>query len=216
MWHNADVRPRSLPTAARCTTEKEQQKDLCDVDLSWLCQMATCFDRARVAAQDGPSVMDEATVVSEEFDTDLTNEQRQDIREVYDMFMHEEFNGVPMRELQVAMGALGLAPNTEEIDLMVSRGKSDGAIGFPAFSQMMKNKFLRRDPRDQILKAFRLFDHDETGNISFHNLRHVAKELGERMTDDEIKDLLQTADLDGDGEVNEADFCRIMQAATSS
>ena len=96
---------------------------------------------------------------------------------------------------------------------MVSRGKSDGAIGFPAFSQMMKNKFLRRDPKDQIRKAFRLFDHDGTGKITFHNLRHVAKELGERMLDDEIRDLLQKADLDGDGVVNEEEFCRIMQAA---
>ena len=48
---------------------------------------------------------------------------------------------------------------------------------------MMTHKILNRDPKDEILKAFRLFDDDETGKISFKNLKRVAKELGERMTD---------------------------------
>ena len=31
---------------------------------------------------------------------------------------------------------------------------------------MMSQKILNRDPKDEILKAFRLFDDDETGKIS--------------------------------------------------
>jgi len=42
-------------------------------------------------------------------------------------------------------------------------------------------------------------------------LKRVAKELGERMTDEELQEMIDEADRDGDGEVNEEEFLRIMK-----
>lgn len=63
---------------------------------------------------------------------------------------------------------------------------------------------------DEIRRVFKLFDDDETGRISFRNLKRVARELGENMTDEELQEMINKADLDGDGEVNEDEFMRIM------
>ena len=63
-----------------------------------------------------------------------------------------------------------------------------------------------RDSREEILKAFRLFDDDET-----INLKRVAKELGENMTDEELQEMIDEADRNGDGEINEEKFLRIMK-----
>lgn len=50
----------------------------------------------------------------------------------------------------------------------------------------MSERILARDPMEEIRRAFQLFDDDNTGKISLRNLRRVAKEIGDRLEDDEL------------------------------
>ena len=70
-----------------------------------------------------------------------------------------------------------------------------------------------RDPREEAIKAFRLFDDDETNTISLKNLRRVAKELGENMTDDELQQVIDYCDLDNKGEIDLEDFVGVLREA---
>jgi centrin-1 len=44
-----------------------------------------------------------------------------------------------------------------------------------------------RNSKEEILKAFQLFDDDKTGKISFENLKSISTELGENLNDDELQ-----------------------------
>lgn len=74
----------------------------------------------------------------------------------------------------------------------------------------MGQKILERDPVEEMKKAFKLFDDDGTGKISFNNLRRVAKELGENIDEEELRAMIDEFDLDNDGEINEQEFLSIM------
>jgi centrin-1 len=111
------------------------------------------------------------------------------------------------------MRALGFEPKREEIKKMIADVDKDnsGVIDFPEFLDMMTQKMAERDPREEMLKAFRLFDDEGDGKITFKNLKRVAKELGENMTDEEIQEMIDEADRDGDNAINEEEFMRIMR-----
>lgn len=59
---------------------------------------------------------------------------------------------------------------------------------------------------------FRVFDKNNDGLISSNELRHVMTSLGERLTEEEVDDMIKEADLDGDGQVNyEGEFGKCFQ-----
>ena len=111
------------------------------------------------------------------------------------------------------MRALGFEPKKEEIKKMIADVDREGrgVIEFQDFLDLMTVKMAERDPREEILKAFRLFDDDNTGKISLKNLKRVARELGETMADEELQEMIDEADRDGDGEISEEEFIRIMK-----
>ncbi|KAM3866964.1 uncharacterized protein cetn4 [Diretmus argenteus] len=144
---------------------------------------------------------------------ELTEEQKQEIREAFDLFATDGSGTLDVKELKVAMRALGFEPKKEEIKQMIADVDKErsGIIDFNDFVSMMTQKMSNKDPKEEILKAFRLFDDDCTGKISFKNLKRVTKELGETLTDEELQEMIDEADRDGDGEVNEEEFLRIMK-----
>ncbi|XP_004684041.1 PREDICTED: centrin-1 [Condylura cristata] len=144
---------------------------------------------------------------------ELTEDQKQEVREAFDLFDADGSGTIDVKELRVAMRALGFEPKKEEIKKIISEVDKEGKgkVNFNDFLAVMTQKMAEKDTKQEILKAFRLFDDDETGKISFRNLKRVASELGEHLTDEELQEMIDEADRDGDGEVNEEEFLLIMQ-----
>jgi len=148
---------------------------------------------------------------------ELTPEQKQEIREAFDLFDTDGSGTIECKELKVAMRALGFEPKKEDLKKMISEidKSGTGIMDFNEFLELMSTKMAEKDTKEEILKAFKLFDDDGTGKISFKNLKRVSKELGENLTDEEIQEMIDDADKDGDGEINEDEFLHIMKKRIS-
>ncbi|XP_014310410.1 centrin-2 [Myotis lucifugus] len=144
---------------------------------------------------------------------ELNSQQIQELRQAFDLFDTNSTGTIDVRELKVVMRAMGFEPKKEEIMKMISQidPEGTGKMNFNDFLTVMTQKMCEKDSKEDILKAFKLFDDDETGTISFDNLKRVSKELGEDMTDEELQEMIDKADRDGDGEVNEEDFLHVMK-----
>jgi len=73
----------------------------------------------------------------------------------------------------------------------------------------MASRILARDPRDEILRAFELFDDGNKGNITLADLRRVARELGEGLQEEELMAMIDEFDMDGDGAISREEFVGI-------
>eukprot|EP00794_Sanderia_malayensis_P007464 gene7464-8287_t len=147
---------------------------------------------------------------------ELSEEHKQEIREAFDLFDTDKDNAIDYHELKVAMRALGFDVKKSDV-LKILKDydrEATGKIVFEDFQEVMTDWMLDRDPQEEIFKSFRLFDDDQTGKISLRNLRRVARELGENMTDEELRAMIDEFDKDGDGEINEEEFIAIMTGDT--
>uniref|UniRef100_A0A3Q7JEC7 EF-hand domain-containing protein n=1 Tax=Solanum lycopersicum TaxID=4081 RepID=A0A3Q7JEC7_SOLLC len=74
----------------------------------------------------------------------------------------------------------------------------NGTIDFPEFLNLMARKMKDTDSEEELKEAFRL--------------RHVMTNLGEKLTDEEVDEMIREADVDGDGQINYDEFVKVMMA----
>merc|ERR1712182_31199 len=118
-----------------------------------------------------------------------------------------------MGELKAAMRALGFEVKKEDVRRMLSDIGRDPAqsINFDDFCEVLSGRMGDKNSREEIDKVFALFDEDEIGKISFRNLKRIAQELGENLNDEELQEMIDEADRDGDGLINPDEFYRVMR-----
>ncbi|KAJ1918655.1 hypothetical protein H4219_002458 [Mycoemilia scoparia] len=149
--------------------------------------------------------------------TTLSAEKKEEIQEAFEIFDQSGTGFIPTRALKLAFKALGwdeidqktLHQWTTQID-----PDHKGKISFEIFNEFVAEKISSQDPDQEIIRAFKLFKKDKSSMpndaITINDLRRVANELGEQVSDDDLREMLEVADTKGDGVVRIEDFIRIM------
>ena len=137
--------------------------------------------------------------------SELSESQKNEIKQAFDLFDTSGSGTIESKELKVALRALGFEPNKDEIKKLIGDFDNDGSgrIDFHEFLDIMITKMSERDTPQGLENAFALFDTDGDGQISFEDLKAVATELGEDMTDEELREMIAGGNKgDKEGSVN--------------
>merc|ERR1711982_257208 len=117
----------------------------------------------------------------------LSADEVQEVKDAFDLFDTDSSGAVSVQELVDAMQSLGLDQKNEAVFNTIKEIDTDGSgeLEFQEFLEMMTARLSDKTPRTEIERVFKLFDNDRTGEISLDNLKRVASELGEEVSNEE-------------------------------
>ncbi|XP_067682711.1 uncharacterized protein [Haliotis asinina] len=131
----------------------------------------------------------------------FTEEQLSEFREAFSLYDRDGDGCITSKDLGVTIRSLGGAITDAELQVMIDEvdQTKKGLLNFPDFLTYMARALQGLESEEELLDAFAVFDKDQNGYISAAELRHVMTSLGERLTDNEVEEMIREADMDGNG-----------------
>ena len=140
---------------------------------------------------------------------ELTEEQKREIKEAFSTF---EETGIESGELKSAMQALGFDAKNPDVQKILDKlDKHKKPLTFEEYMDVMIDKEDNKDPETEMKKAFKVLCEEGSDKITLKSLSKICTDLGEKISDEELQEMINEANKEQEDEVSEEDFIKIMQ-----
>ena len=147
--------------------------------------------------------------IEQKIKNELTEEQKREIKEAFTSF---EEDGITPEELKSAMQALGFDQRNSDVQKILEKiDMQKGSLNYDQFLNVMIDNDEDKDPQNEMKKAFKILCEEGTDKINVKSLSKICADLGEKISEEELQEMINEADKDQDEEVGEDDFFKIMQ-----
>eukprot|EP01125_Pyxidicula_operculata_P003495 TRINITY_DN1442_c0_g1_i1.p1 TRINITY_DN1442_c0_g1~~TRINITY_DN1442_c0_g1_i1.p1 ORF type:complete len:149 (-),score=39.15 TRINITY_DN1442_c0_g1_i1:408-854(-) len=146
--------------------------------------------------------------------SNVTDEYREDLREAFNIFDKNRDGSISIVELEAVLESLspGNKPSRHDVEMMMKKVDQDGngEISFDEFVVLMAS--TRQSPDDELRQAFKVFDIDGNGTIDKDELKQVMIKLGQKVTNEQIEEMIKASDQNGDGKIDYNEFIHMMKS----
>ncbi|ETO36224.1 centrin [Reticulomyxa filosa] len=142
----------------------------------------------------------------------VSQDEIAELRETFELFDTQKTGSLEVSELKHAITSISNDRKNKMMQQILDKldKMNNERIEFEEFLDLMTGKMNENSPKEDIMRVFQLFDHQSKGNIDLEDLKRVAMELGEDMTDEELKEMIEKVDMEGKGYVTADEFYNIM------
>ncbi|KAK5107776.1 SCF ubiquitin ligase complex subunit cdc4 [Meristemomyces frigidus] len=129
--------------------------------------------------------------------------QSTNFKEAFSLFDKRGTGRVDSDSLGDLLRACGQNPTLAEINDLKGGVARGGDFDFDSFTKVLNRPGGFRDPGEpeEYCRGFQVFDKDLTGFIGVGQFRYILTNLGEKMSDEEVDELLKAVDTSS-GELN--------------
>ncbi|CAO3686449.1 unnamed protein product [Rhizopus stolonifer] len=149
-----------------------------------------------------------------------TQEQLDEWKEAFSLYDKKGNSTVSSANLGDLLRGLGQNPTEAEVrELIKETAKSKSIsetqefdIDFGTFLSILTRPdgFKPAGSSQEFIQGFQVFDKEGDGYISAGELRYVLTNLGEKLTDEEVNELLKEVEVGKDGRINYIDFVTVV------
>ena len=142
----------------------------------------------------------------------LDEEKLKECKIVFDLFDKDKDGLSPTKELGNLMRILGAAPSNIELETIIQNLESNNhkLISFEKFIVIFQKKLESQDSEEDIINEFRKLDKDNNGTISENDLRNLMSNYDNPLSDEEIEEIIQEANVDSNGNIDYINFTKIL------
>ena len=111
-------------------------------------------------------------------------------------------------EMIRSAGAYPLEKELEEIIAQVKKTAKGGMFNMAQFEAACKEHIKTDETLDDLIKAFKFYDIENTGRISIEDLKESLTTIGDCFTEEEMKAFIREADPNGTGSFDYVDYAK--------
>ncbi|XP_054024947.1 calmodulin-like protein 4 [Dryobates pubescens] len=140
----------------------------------------------------------------------LSQDQINEFKECFSLYDKKQKGKIKASDLMVVMRCLGASPTPGEVQRHLHLHKIDrnAELDFSTFLNIMYRQMKQEEPESEILTALSMIDRQKEGVIAVSELRAKLTRLGEKLSEEEVDDLLKEAKVGPKGTIKYEEFVR--------
>ena len=142
----------------------------------------------------------------------LEEDKIKECKIIFDMFDSNKDTKITTKELGDCLRVCGAAPSQQDLEMIIQSLEENGDddITFEKFLVLLEKLLQNQDTEEDIINEFKKMDRLNNGTISEEDLRNLMSNYENALSQEEIEDIIQEANVDRNGYINIERFTKVL------